>query len=86
MAKTATSKGYAYLADPTNSIGYLTRIAFRGKNRNVAEITALFSAKVPDWDEEEEAWSNWTVTKQSTAAGAQMSTDTLIVLTCTKKT
>ncbi len=30
--------------------------------------------------------SNWTVTKQSTAAGAQMSTDTLIVLTCTKKT
>jgi hypothetical protein len=29
--------------------------------------------------------SNWTVTKQSTAAGAQVSTDTLIVLTCTKK-
>jgi beta-lactam-binding protein with PASTA domain len=29
--------------------------------------------------------SNWTVTKQSTAAGAQVATDTLIVLTCTKK-
>lgn len=28
--------------------------------------------------------SNWTVTKQSTAAGTQVSTDTLIVLTCTK--
>lgn len=29
--------------------------------------------------------SNWTVTKQSTAAGTQVTTDTLIVLTCTKK-
>ncbi len=29
--------------------------------------------------------SNWTVTKQSTPAGSKVSTDTLIVLTCTKK-
>lgn len=29
--------------------------------------------------------SNWTVTKQSTAAGTKVTTDTLIVLTCTKK-
>ncbi|GAA3455698.1 hypothetical protein GCM10018962_75310 [Dactylosporangium matsuzakiense] len=29
--------------------------------------------------------ANWTVTKQSTAAGEQVTTDTLIVLTCTKK-
>jgi hypothetical protein len=29
--------------------------------------------------------SNWTVTKQSTKAGEQVSTDTLVVLTCTKE-
>ncbi|MET8089780.1 PASTA domain-containing protein [Micromonospora sp. NPDC005220] len=29
--------------------------------------------------------SNWTVTKQSTKAGSKVSTDTLIVLTCTKQ-
>jgi beta-lactam-binding protein with PASTA domain len=28
--------------------------------------------------------SNWTVTKQSTKVGEQVTTDTLIVLTCTK--
>lgn len=29
--------------------------------------------------------SNWTVTKQSTASGKKIKTDTLIVLTCTKQ-
>jgi hypothetical protein len=39
--------------------------------------------------DEQDTWvllpANWTVAKQSAKAGTMVSTDTLIVLTCTKK-
>jgi DNA-binding MarR family transcriptional regulator len=49
MAKTATSKGYAHLADPTNSIGYLTRIAFRSFSRAMERRTLPHGVTGGQW-------------------------------------
>lgn len=62
------------------------------KNAAVAmdELEKLGFTKVQLGSQDEENTvvilaANWTVKKQSTAAGTQVPTDTLIVLTCTKK-
>ncbi|MGI5179509.1 PASTA domain-containing protein [Dactylosporangium sp. CA-152071] len=62
-------KNAAIAQDELEQLGF-TRIQFGSQD---AEDTVVLLA------------SNWTVTKQSTPAGTQVSTSTLIVLTCTKK-
>lgn len=63
-----------------------------GENAAVAEdkLRALGFTRIDFGSQDEtDTWvvlpANWTVAKQSAKAGASVSTDTLIVLTCTKK-
>ncbi|WP_433612550.1 PASTA domain-containing protein [Dactylosporangium sp. CA-139114] len=63
-----------------------------GKNAAVAmdELERLGFTKIQLGSQDREDTvvilaANWTVTKQSTAAGTEVPTDVLIVLTCTKK-
>jgi DNA-binding MarR family transcriptional regulator len=45
----ATSKAYARLADPNNSIGYLSRIAFRSFSRAMERRTLPFGVSSGQW-------------------------------------
>jgi len=47
---------------PVNGTG-CALIAIKAKNRNVQPVTALFSGYVRDWDDEDEAWTDWKTTK-----------------------
>jgi DNA-binding MarR family transcriptional regulator len=51
MAETGKSKhaGYAHLADPSNSIGYMTRIAFRSFSRAMERRTMRFGVSGGQW-------------------------------------
>lgn len=51
MAETGKSKrtGYAQLADPSNSIGYMTRIAFRSFSRAMERRTMRFGVSGGQW-------------------------------------
>jgi MarR family transcriptional regulator for hemolysin len=49
MAKTGKSEGYAHLVDPANSIGYLTRIAFRSFSRAVERRTLRSGVTGGQW-------------------------------------
>jgi MarR family transcriptional regulator for hemolysin len=49
MAKTGMSAGYARFVDPTNSIGYLTRIAFRSFSRAMERRTLPHGVSGGQW-------------------------------------
>jgi MarR family transcriptional regulator for hemolysin len=51
MAETgkSTQAGYAHLADPANSIGYMTRIAFRSFSRAMERRTLRFGVSGGQW-------------------------------------
>jgi DNA-binding MarR family transcriptional regulator len=49
MANSATTTGYALLTDPANSIGYLTRIAFRSFSRALERRTLRFGVSGGQW-------------------------------------
>jgi DNA-binding MarR family transcriptional regulator len=46
---TVKTRGYAHLADPTNSIGYLTRIAFRSFSRAMERRTLRHGVTGGQW-------------------------------------
>jgi beta-lactam-binding protein with PASTA domain len=64
-----TGENAAIADDKLRQLGF-TRIQYGSQDENDTVVLLL---------------SNWTVTKQSTKAGAKISADTLIVLTCTKQ-
>ncbi|RKR92677.1 PASTA domain-containing protein [Micromonospora pisi] len=66
---TLVGKNAAVADDELRKLGF-TNISFGSQDKNDTVVILL---------------TNWTVTKQSTKAGAKVAADTLIVLTCTKE-
>lgn len=64
-----TGQNAAVADDKLRKLGF-TNISYGSQDKNDTWVVLL---------------QNWTVTKQSTKVGAKVSTDTLIVLTCTKE-